>query len=78
MDKAERTDEQIIRDGIQHVGPGWNRLISAVTRESMRQADPALYRKLSRDHPLLFGADNLRRIELEFPELLPQARNPNP
>lgn len=69
VDRAERSDEEIIRDGIQLVGPAWNREMSAIIRESMRQADPATYATLVAKHPLLFGKDSLRRIELEFPEL---------
>lgn len=71
VDRAERSDEEIIRHGIQLVGPAWNREISATFRESMRQADPANYATLAAKHPLLFGADSPRRIELEFPELFP-------
>jgi hypothetical protein len=78
VDKAERSDEQIIGNGIQLVGSAWNREISATFREAMRQADPATYATLAAKHPLLFGADSLRRIELEFPELFPEAKKPKP
>lgn len=69
VDKPERSDEDIIRHGIESVGPQWNRAISAIICESMRQADPATYATLAATHPLLFGKDSPRRIELEFPEL---------
>lgn len=73
MDKPEQSDEQRIQDAIAQAGPAMNRQVSAAMRRATEQRDPDLYRRLSKDHPLLFGRDSAERIMLEFPELFRQA-----
>lgn len=68
----DKSDQEIILDGIALVGPATNRQMSAQIRRAMEQTDPELYVTMARAHPLLFGKDSPQRIALEFPELFPK------
>lgn len=48
-----------------------NRRMGAAMRQIIARDYPELYEKLSRSHPLLYGADTLDRIRSEFPQFFP-------
>lgn len=69
VDKPERTDEQLLLDGATSIDARVSRKLNATIRRYVEATDPALYRTLAKEHPLLYGPDSLQRIKAEFPEL---------